>query len=91
MANAKHLRDGKECKSQENHILTTFLAGDMTFAGVLYLMHAPFLMKAFVHLGLPCLFPQILWCGEDIGSLCPAGITVELSRFVANSEVITDW
>ena len=49
-------------------ITTTFLAIDMAFAGVLYLTHAPFLMQAFVHLGYPNYFPNILGVAKILGA-----------------------
>jgi hypothetical protein len=49
-------------------ITTVFLAADMALAGVLYLTHAPFLMKAFVHLGYPAYFPNILGVAKILGA-----------------------
>jgi hypothetical protein len=34
-------------------IATTLVACDATLAGVFYLTHAPFVMKAFAHMGYP--------------------------------------
>src|SRR5262245_2593338 len=50
-------------------ITTTFLAGDMALAGVLYLLHVPFLMNAFAHLGYPAYFPNILGGAKILGAL----------------------
>jgi uncharacterized membrane protein YphA (DoxX/SURF4 family) len=50
-------------------ITTTFLAGDMALAGVLYLTHVPMLMNAFAHLGYPAYFANILGVAKILGAL----------------------
>ena len=50
-------------------ITTTFLAGDMALSGVLYLTHVPLLMNAFVHLGYPAYFPDILGVAKILGAI----------------------
>jgi peptidoglycan/LPS O-acetylase OafA/YrhL len=49
-------------------LTTTLFALDMALAGVLYLLHAPFLMKAFAHLGYPDYFPNILGVAKILGA-----------------------
>ena len=49
-------------------ISTTLLACDATLAGVLYLAHAPFVMKAFAHMGYPIYFLNILGVAQLLGA-----------------------
>jgi DoxX-like family len=50
-------------------VTTMLVAADMALAGVLYLTHLPLLMNAFVHLGYPAYFPNILGVAKILGAL----------------------
>ncbi|HZM03702.1 MAG TPA: DoxX family protein [Candidatus Saccharimonadales bacterium] len=48
-------------------ITTILLCGFMVFSAVLYLGHAPAMMKAFAHLGYPSYFPTLLGVAKLLG------------------------
>jgi len=49
-------------------IATALIACDATIAGTTYLFHAPFLMKAFAHMGYPSYFVNILGVAQLLGA-----------------------
>ena len=59
-------------------IATALIACDATIAGTAYLFHAPFLMKAFAHMGYPAYFVNILGVAQLLGAcalLVPGYVT----------------
>jgi hypothetical protein len=59
-------------------IATALIAFDATIAGTTYLFHAPFLMKAFAHMGYPSYFINILGVAQLLGAsvlLLPGNVT----------------